>query len=79
MKTSQDFSKESSTKILLSERDYAIIEINRRLKGLGLTQELMVQWWERPNLAFDSKTPSEVSETDDGLGKILDYLYGYYG
>jgi uncharacterized protein (DUF2384 family) len=79
VKTSQDFSKESNTKILLSERDYAIIEINRRLKGLGLTQELMVQWWERPNLAFDSKTPSEVSETEDGLEKILDYLYRFYG
>jgi hypothetical protein len=79
VKTSQDFSKESNTKILLSGRDYAIIEINRRLKGLGLTTELMIQWWERPNLAFDSKTPSEVSETEGGLGKILDYLYGYYG
>ena len=79
MKTSQDFSKESNTKILLSERDYAIIEINQRLKGLGLTTELMIQWWERPNLAFDSKTPSEVSETKGGLEEILDYLYRFYG
>jgi len=79
VKTSQDFSKESNTKILLSERDYAIIEINQRLKGLGLTTELMIQWWERPNLAFDSKTPSEVSETKGGLEEILDYLYRFYG
>ena len=77
MKTSQDFSKESNTKILLSERDYVMIEINQRLKGLGLTTELMIQWWKRPNLAFDSKTPSEVSETEDGLEKILDYLYRF--
>jgi uncharacterized protein (DUF2384 family) len=79
VKTSQDFTKESNTKILLSERDYAIIEINQRLKGLGLTTELMIQWWERPNLAFDSKTPSEVSETKGGLEEILDYLYRFYG
>ena len=77
MNTSQEFSKESNTKILLSERDYAIIEINQRLKGLGLTQELMLQWWKRPNLAFDSKTPSEVSETEGGLEKILDYLHRF--
>jgi uncharacterized protein (DUF2384 family) len=77
VKTSQEFSKESNTKILLSERDYAIIEINQRLKGLGLTQELMLQWWKRPNLAFDSKTPSEVSETEGGLEKILDYLHRF--
>jgi hypothetical protein len=46
-------------------------ECDWMLKSL-LGSELVAEWWQRPNRAFDGKTPSQIWEIDPE--KVYQYL-----
>ena len=45
------------------------------LKAMLGSEQLVEQWWDTPNLAFDRQTPGKVFEKDSYL--VIQYVLGY--
>ena len=51
--------------------------VNQYLYAMLGRPELVDLWWDKPNKAFDMKTPNEVYQTGpDGRQKVYDYVVG---
>lgn len=51
------------------------VTLNRLLFAMLGRAELVDQWWQSPNKAFESKTPDEVYFSgEDGRKKVADYI-----
>ncbi len=51
------------------------LTLNRALFSMLGRQELVDQWWENPNRAFEGKTPNEVYWSgEDGRKKVAKYI-----
>ena len=44
------------------------------LKALLGSDELVQQWWARPNKAFEMQTPDDLWHTKSGQIKVYNYL-----
>jgi len=47
---------------------------NMILKALLGSDELVQQWWARPNKAFEMATPDELWQTPSGRNHVYSYL-----
>jgi uncharacterized protein (DUF2384 family) len=47
---------------------------NMILKALLGSDELVQQWWARPNKAFEMQTPDDLWHTKSGQVKVYNYL-----
>jgi hypothetical protein len=54
--------------ISIDEKAYRI------LKALLGSDELVQQWWARPNKAFEMATPDELWQTPSGRNHVYSYL-----
>jgi hypothetical protein len=59
----------------IQQKIWAKNKSNQILKAVIGSDELVDRWWVSPNLAFDSKTPQEVWDTDDWI-TVLNYIKG---
>ena len=51
--------------------------VNQYLYAMIGRPELIDLWWDKPNKAFDMKTPDEVYQTGvDGRKQVYDYVRG---
>ena len=51
--------------------------VNQYLYAMIGKPELVDLWWDKPNKAFDMKTPDEVYQTGvDGRKQVYDYVRG---
>lgn len=51
------------------------VTLNRFLFAMLGRAELVDQWWQSPNKAFEGKTPDEVYLSgEDGRKKVADYI-----
>lgn len=51
--------------------------VNQYLYAMIGKPELVDLWWDKPNKAFDMKTPNEVYQTGvDGRKQVYDYVRG---
>lgn len=44
------------------------------LKALLGSDELVQQWWARPNRAFDGEIPDDLWATNSGQNRVYSYL-----
>lgn len=51
------------------------LKLNKMLFGLLGSDQLVSQWWNSPNKAFDLKTPNELWATDEGKKRVIEYIY----
>lgn len=54
--------------------EISIVNINRFLLGLLGSQELVKNWWNSKNKAFDMKTPLEIWSLPDGKEQVFNYV-----
>jgi hypothetical protein len=56
-----------------------ILAINKILKSMLGTEELISRWWKSPNYAFNLKTPGEVWESGKpGQSEVINYILAAY-
>ena len=49
--------------------------VNQYLYAMLAKSELVDLWWDKPNKAFDMKTPNEVYQTgSEGRKQVYDYV-----
>lgn len=51
-------------------------QLNRILKAMIGSDELVDQWWTSKNRAFLGQTPNEVFDTDPE--QVINYILSYY-
>jgi hypothetical protein len=51
------------------------LTLNKYLYAMLGRSELIDQWWDSPNKAFDNKTPNEIYLSgEEGRKKVADYI-----
>jgi hypothetical protein len=52
------------------------VSLNKYLYALIGRQELVEQWWDSPNRAFEGRTPNEVYLSgEDGRKQVAKYIF----
>ena len=49
-------------------------KVNRMLKALLGSDELVQRWWASPNRAFDGEIPDDLWNTSEGRKRIYKYV-----
>lgn len=49
-------------------------KVNKILKGLLGSEELIQRWWNSPNRAFDGEIPDDLWNTSSGRKQVYTYL-----
>lgn len=49
-------------------------KLNKMLKALLGSDELVQRWWNSPNRAFDGETPDDLWNTSSGRKRVYTYI-----